>query len=48
MPIWATLFASSFILGGLCWLYRFSKEDFFSGVRVINSKTKFVKWYVKN
>jgi hypothetical protein len=48
MPIWATLFVSSFILGGLCWLYKFSKNDFFSGVRAINTKTNFAKWYLKD
>jgi len=47
MPIWATLLLLSFVVGGIYWLYRFNTDDFFKGVKVINNKTNFAKWYIK-
>jgi len=28
----------SFIIGGICYLYRFNSRDFFTGLRFINKK----------
>lgn len=47
MPIWATLLVLSFVIGGIYYLYSFNKDHFLKGVKVINSKTNFVTWYIK-
>lgn len=40
------LIVLSFIIGGICYLYRFKQDDFFLGMRFINKKViKFADWY---
>jgi len=44
-PVFITLFILSLLLGGICWLYRFSKKDYLKGTRFIHSHIRFTQWY---
>jgi len=45
LPILLALVVLSILIGALCFLYRFSKKDYINGVRLINDRIKFTKWY---
>lgn len=47
-PVWILMFILSMLLGGIMYMWKFSKEDFFRGTTYINSNViRFSDWFFK-
>lgn len=44
-PVWLVLFLTSFIIGGVMYLWKFDSRRFRHGTSYLNTRIKFMDWY---
>lgn len=44
-PVWLLLFLTSFIIGGIMYLWKFEFKTFKDGIAYLNGCIKFMNWY---